>query len=294
MLFSDYVVWYLFLAGAGAGCYAIASCWGIVTMRGQSSESVRLPDACRLGFAASPVLLLVASLFLLVDLGSPERVWSIFLHPFDSVIAAGACLVASLALLSCVVVAVGITARGRPRSFFGLCWIGGTLLALGVMAYTGVLFSSMVSVDFWHSMLIPLLFVASSFTTGSGVIVCLDILFGGSSSEGVPTFRRIALVGSLLEACVLVVFLVDRFCFSALARLSCAMLVAGELAFPFWFGVVFLGFAMPFALHALYARLPITGFALASSAGVLVGGFCLRYCVVGAAVLPIAMLGSFL
>lgn len=293
-VFSTYVVWYLFLAGAGAGCYAIASCWALADVRGRKVDFARLPCGCRLGFAAAPALLVLSSLFLFADLGSPERVWSVFLHPLDSVISAGACFVACLALLSSAVLAAGAAARVLSKGLMLLCWIGGALLSLGVMAYTGVLFSSMVSIDFWHTPLIPVLFVVSSLTTGVGVIVCLTVLAKGAPSGSLSFLRPAAIVGSLLEAIALAAFLIDRFCFSAVARMSCMMLFAGELAFPFWFGVVLLGFAVPLASHALYARLPFPGLALVSSAGVLAAGFSVRYCVVSAAVLPTAMLGSFL
>ena len=294
MVLSAYVVWYLFLAGAGSGCYAIASCRAIAAVRGRGIASVRLPDSCRFGFAAAPVLLVSSSLFLLADLGSPERVWSVFLHPFDSVVSAGACFVASLALLSCAVVVIGVTARVFSKALLLFCWIGGTLLSIGVMTYTGVLFSSMASIDFWCTVLLPLLFVASSLTTGLAVIVCLDVLFKGSLSNSFASFRSIAIVGSMVEAVVLVVFLIDRYCFSVVSQMSCVMLFSGELAFPFWFGLVFMGFAVPFASHVLYARMSFSGLALVSSAGILVAGFSLRYCVVGAAVFPTALLGGFL
>ncbi len=293
MMFSTYVVWYLFLAGAGAGCYVIMSGLTIAQLRGASAIPPCWPGF-RFGSMATPVLLVFASLFLFADLGAPEKVWAVFLHPFQSAISAGACLVVCLIVLSAVVSLNGILGCFLSRCQMILCCIGGSLLAFGVMAYTGILFSSMVSVDFWATPLLTVLFILSSLTTGLGVLICLEVLIDGKSSGLYPFYHSAAIVGGLLEAIALAAFLFDRYCFSEVSRLSCDMLFTGDLAFPFWLGLVCMGFLLPAFLQILYAKVPVLGLMWVSSLGVLVAGFSLRYCIVNASLLPTVLIGGFL
>lgn len=293
-MFSTYVVWYLFLAGAASGCYLIASSCAIYNTSKQTIASARLAADSRYGFVLAPLLLLFSTLFLVIDLGSPERMWLVFLKPFDSVIAIGACCVALFMLLSIGVLLVGLVFRFPPKRFLFFCWVAGGVLSIGTMVYTGVFFASMVSIDFWNTPLVPVLFVLSSFNTGLGVILCSGVLSRGAHPKSIFLFRHLVIVGSSLELITLAVFLCTRYWFSAASRLSCDMLFSGELAFVFWFGMVFLGLLLPLLLQVLYSRIHSVGFVLLSSIGVLVGGLSLRYCIVGAAVFSAVVPGGFL
>lgn len=289
-MFDVYVIGYLFLAGAGAGCFAIASCRALCAAFAGGAIPARLPSDMRFGLMAAPPLLVAASLFLLLDLGSPERAWLVFLHPLDSAIGAGACCVALLVLVA----TLGLWAADQGRGgVAAVCWGLGLPLSLGAMSYTGILLSSMVSVDVWRTALVPALFVLSSFSTGFATIEAIGVLVEGRV-PGSRAFRRVAFACTALEALALAVFLLDRYAYSAVARLSCEALLWGGLAFPLWFGVAFLGLATPLAMRILFARLPFAGFSLAASMCALVGGFCLRYCIVNAALLPTALIGNFL
>jgi formate-dependent nitrite reductase membrane component NrfD len=58
------------------------------------------------------------------------------------------------------------------------------------------------------------------------------------------------------------------------------MLIVGEQAAFFLGGVVVAGLVAPLLSHLLFRWVPIEAVALFASAGVLAGGFFLRYCLV--------------
>ena len=81
MVFGWYIVAYLFLAGAGAGAFCAAACacaWDAVR---RSDASERLARTCQAGFYAAPCLVVLAALFLLLDLGNAQRAWLVLATP---------------------------------------------------------------------------------------------------------------------------------------------------------------------------------------------------------------------
>lgn len=293
LVFSSYIVWYLFLAGTAAGAFAVASVCSAYDAVRQTRDSEEVAVRAQTGFLAAPALMAFAALFLLIDLGSPERAWLIALSPFGSIVATGAWLVALFFALSAVVAVCGLALRSIPSWFLWLAWIAGSLLALGVMTYTGLLLSDMVSIDFWHSWLLPVLFVVSSLATGLALVLALGVLTnGGKGSTSRCLWKASGFVG-MLEAVVAIAFLFSRYGYSDAARASCDMLLTGGLAGCFWIGMVGCGMVVPLGLHVLRRRAPVEAFVFAASAAVLVGGFFVRFCVVEAALYSPLVMGGF-
>lgn len=294
-VFGSYIVWYLFAAGLGSGCFVVAACSAIYDTKSGSRRSESTLKHTQLGFYLAPVCLILATLFLFIDLGVPDRIWLIILTPLESVVSLGAWMVALLILVSGALALCALTLEKIPRFFLWFCWLAGIPLAFGVMLYTGFLLSDMVSIDFWCSRLLPVLFVFSSLSTGLAAIMGLDTFIGEKkvSERGTGLDNWSILVG-ILELIVLVCFLFDRYGFSETARQSCEMLFFGEHAVLFWLGLCGCGFVLPFIAHALnkVLKMPALGFVAAVS--VLIGGLCLRYCIIGAALYSAPVLGVFL
>lgn len=291
MVFSGYIIGYLFCAGAGAGAFFVAAgvcVWDAV----RQTESTRCAvEAAQSGFLAAPLLMLAACVLLLIDLGAPERAWTVILMPFQSVMSVGAWLVGLLTLVSGALAVAALVLPSVPRGVRWVCCVAGAALAFGVMAYTGLLLSDMVSIDFWHTPWLVVLFAASSLSCGMAVVLSLYALNAPRPYDVAGGLWRVACVLSIAEAVALVGMVGFQLGFTETARASCAMLLSGELAPEFWIGVCGVGLAFPLATHALVAR-PRATAVLASSLGVLVGGLSLRYCVVAAALFTPMALGA--
>ena len=262
LVFSSYIVWYLFLAGTAAGAFVVASACSAYDALRQTDDSEEVAVRVQAGFLAAPVIIAFAALFLFLDLGSPERAWLVVLSPFESIVSTGA-------------------------------WLVALFFAFGVMTYTGLLLSDMVSIDFWHSWLLPVLFVASSFATGLALVLAFGVLAsGGKRSTSCCLWKASGFVG-IAEALVVILLFCTRYGYSDAARASCDMLFTGDLAGFFWTGVVGCGMLVPLVLHALHRSAHNEAFVFAASAGVLVGGFFVRFCIVGAALYSPLAIGGF-
>ena len=292
MVFGWYIVAYLFLAGAGAGAFVAAAgacVWDAVR---RSDASERLARSCQAGFYAAPCLVMLAALFLLLDLGNAQRAWLVLTMPLQSVLSVGAWLVALLVAVSGTAAACGLAANAVPRSLLWPCCIVGLPCARGVMGYTGLLLSDMVSIDFWRSPWLIALFVASSLSCGVAVVAALDAILAPPSCEVSSALWRSGAALGCIEAVVLAAFLIVQSGFTDVSRASCELLTVGALAPVFWGGVVAVGLAVPLAAHAAGRLLPARAAVLGSSLGVLVGGLLLRYCVVAAAYFSPLALGA--
>lgn len=229
-------------------------------------------------------VLALGVLCLMADLGRPERIAELVVHPQLTAVTVGA-----YALVIALVVA---TAFAIGSNFDGISvgtWPVYVLSVLGViagfvtMAYTGVLLSSLASVLLWRTWLLPALFTLSSLS--SGVALCfLAAAFVQTRQNLIRPMRGLANADGIVimaEAVVLVAF-VARGLAGEGASAAAQALVSGELSLMFWGGAVLLGMAVPFVMERLvrYGNYPSQ--LLFVAALVLAGGFLLRWCVVGA------------
>ncbi|WP_180326631.1 NrfD/PsrC family molybdoenzyme membrane anchor subunit [Raoultibacter phocaeensis] len=293
LIFSVYIVWYLFLAGVASGAFVVASLCSAYDALKRTNASEALAVRAQGGFIVAPVVMMLAALVLFIDLGSPEKAWQVVLTPFESVVSVGAWLVVLFLVLSAIVALCGLVARTVPSWFLWFSWIAGSALGLGVMTYTGLLLSDLVAIDVWHTWLLPLLFIVSSLATGLACVLAIGALLGNRLTD--PTERLWFSSGilGLLEAAVLVAYLVDRVVFSETASASVEALLTGDLAGFFWLGIVVCGIVAPFFIHVLYKKMRGEALLLFGCAGVLVGGFFVRYCIVGAALYTPLAVGGF-
>lgn len=294
MLFSGYIVGYLFLAGAGSGAFFLASAGCVADAVLQSERSERLACALQPAFLAAPCLMALAGVLLVADLGEPARAWAVALMPFQSVMSVGAWLVALLTALSGAYALLGLTLPRIARVVQWAFCVLGLVLSAGVMSYTGLLLSDLVSIDFWNTPWLLALFVASSLSCGSAVALGSFGLFAHDDGDAACDLWRIAGALAVIELAFLLAFLASRWSFSAVSHASCLALASGDLRLAFWLGVVGAGFVLPLGVRlAGGLRSQARGAAgLVSCAGTLVGGLALRYCIIAAALYTPLALGA--
>lgn len=299
-MFSELVVCYLFLGGAGAGACLVLSIMGVLVPRDLFLKSFERSIIASweyrklfgFGFAFALVAFVAGILCLFADLGRADRVLLLLSSPRAVHITIGA-----YALIFCV---LGATLQaliwtrmmqGVNVFFLRLLCVLTAVLSLIVMAYTGLLLQSLRSVPLWHNIWLPMLFILSSLSCGMGLVMGASLLAGLGSVFG-SVLRRVAFFDGLviaLEGLSAVAFLLTTFSStSETAFLSGKELALGSNAGLFWAGFVLLGLVVPLALdYQLYSRQPIRpSLGLASVACVLTGGFVMRYCLVQAGVHP--------
>ncbi len=316
-MIGELAVWYLFLAGVGAGAVLVAAvleqltpfdvrCVATAAYRCAPeavafdwrtvAASWRLPAIPRPQFqhffgpayGAGMVAVLVGMVCLLADLGRPDRLLQLLFAPTLSFIAVGVYLLLVLLVFCLVLVAVWVFGATRlPRWLVATARIGAALSAIAVMTYTGLLLCTMPAVPFWNTLWVPLLFVASDISAGIGLVVAAVVLTGGDLPFRTTLLRikRWDVFALVAEAVCLVLLLAAALMGSPTARASAALLLTGQLAPAFWIMAVLLGLAVPFAVNRWGGR-PGQRSMLAVSAALLISCFFLRWCVVGAGLAP--------
>lgn len=287
-MFSPLIVIYLFLAGTGCGAFVAAV---YLSWRARSSRALAkaFGEVALPALAASCGLVIVGAVCLLLDLGRPELALEVLENPAGSVLSAGA-----WSLVAFVAFAMGLIACKLRVVRLGRAAVA-TLKALGcasavvVMVYSGLFLSTIWTLPFLASPLVPALFVCSSLSCGAGVLFALPLACDAPAGTLFGALARID--GVLLAAeAVLLAALVALASFDPLSSAAANRLIAGDLSFVFWCGLVAAGVAAPFALELRF-RAPDARTAALAGALLLVGGFCLRYCLCTA---PFADVVSYL
>lgn len=292
---SIYIALYLFLAGAGGGAFLIGSAVDLVLRfrlgagRGWFARVSAVTDA---GLVLGPVLVLASAAFLVLDLGVPEKALYLFTASTQSLLTAGAwgiVLFAATAAGALVLGAAagdgegdeaepGFSGRVALRIVELACSLVATGLALFVVVYSGLFLSAYPSLPFLHTPWIPVLFVASAFTTGLAALMACA--FFRQQVPGVPeAVHSLLLVDAALvgvELAVLIGFLAASLAEGQPAAGAALTLLSGPLAPAFWLGIVLLGLVVPFSVDVVCRRMPSLLAVALGAASTLTGGLCLR------------------
>lgn len=281
MVWDAIIAIYLFLAGLGAGAFAL----GALTNWAKTPA----PTMKKVAFIVAPVAVAVGTLMLVVDahagLMNPLRFFGLVAN-LGSVMAWGVIILSAFLVVSIVDLIVLLVKKSTPKALD----VVGAVLAVCVAAYTGVLLGDAgVAFPLWNMAVLPILFIVSAASTGIAVTLLITRLVAADEAAALPWLGKAGLVLPVLELALVIVLLavagMAGGSAGAAGAASVANLVSGPYAVAFWLGFVVIGLAVPFVLEFMSRRgsqskaLPMAG-----EACVLVGGFMLRYLVIMAAV----------
>lgn len=286
-LFSDLIIWYLFLGGLGGGAYLVA--WTLSLLAACKGG----PWALLHARVRMPLLLvalgsLVAgALCLFKDLAREEQALLLFSKPTLTPISVGTFTLS--ALIACAAVLVVLSIRnpiGSESSAQRLVAAVGAAAALVVVAYTGVLLAGMPSVPLWASPALPALFAFSALSCGIAAALAAAAFAEPDLERLRPALSKLMRADTVLIALEILAaaFLGLHAEGSPAAAASLATLAFGPLAAQFWIGFVLCGLAIPAIMESVPARSASAhrGWCIVASCSVLAGGFFLRFCTVAA------------
>ena len=302
MVWGTLVAIYLFLAGIAGGAYLTATCietfWG-----NRGLEVVR-----RYGLMLCAPLVAISSVFLLLDadagLHNPLRLFYVIANFPHSMMSVGTLIITGFQAITLFAGWKAWNNKPQPK------WLRiiGSLFAVGLTVYTGLLLGVSQAIPFWHNPILPLLFTVSGISTGCAAAVLLGLYVDKTQAERLGGIKKMH-VGLLLVEAILIFMLLSTAGKVELAGAqSVARLMSGSLATMFWMGLIGIGLALPIVIE-IYERvtnnkittssLSVSGSGVATSTGgqssglsmlvlaevcVLTGGFILRYLVLAAAV----------
>lgn len=279
MVWGVSIVWYLFLAGLGAGAYATS----VLVAR-------KLPEAMalrRVGRIIAPAAVAVGLVLLMVDAEAGFKNPLRFLYlvtNFNSVMTWGVVILSAFMIVSIATLAIDLLGKRAPFAL-ECCGLG---LALATAAYTGVLLGVVQTFPLWNSPLLPVLFVVSAASTGIASVVFAGCFAKGDRSANARLLERTRLALPCIEL-VLIALLLMTTQANAAGAASAASIVVGSYAPLFWIGLVLAGLVLPAGASLWELRRGNVSITLTTvaEAGVLAGGFILRFLIVMAA-LPIS------
>jgi formate-dependent nitrite reductase membrane component NrfD len=284
-MYSLYIIWYIFLAGMGSGAYVVAAVFGFagrLSARPHIKEYGRLAEYCLI---VGPVLVAIAAVFLLFDLGSPEKAYLVLVNFHFSILTIGVWVI----ILFCALTMALALSRlhpliSLPRTLEAVLQTTAFVLAFGLMSYTGVFLATMPSMPFHNDALLVCLFVLSSLSTGAAAIALFAFVNQHRKAMlySLHLMPRIDVVLLSLELACLAAYLLAAFLKGADQRYSLELLLFGDLAPLFWVGTVGAGLLVPLGVAGLCRHTLREGTIAINSLLVVTGGFILRYCIIAA------------
>lgn len=282
-MFNALTIGYLFLGGTGAGALAVLcvlECARVLRWR-----ALAMPEEFfARGWPVCTVTLATGILCLLADLGRPDRLLHLLTSPEPSAMAVGSFALAAALVLAAAFSAFALFDTVRLPRVAVVCLAAAGVVAAGATAaYTGVLLESLASVLLWRTPFVPALFVLSSASCGIAVAFLAASFVETRHPYRGPLVWLARVDGGivLVEAGCLAVFLLLAFAGEGTAAAARA-LVSGELAPVFWGVLAVCGLAVPLVLERFLTHGNSRTQLLWIAALLLVGGFALRWCIVGA------------
>lgn len=262
---------WLFLSGTGSGLFLLF-------------EIFDLPFSFALLSLSTIVL---GGVVLLLELGSPLRAWRGVSRLGTSWLSRGALSVGLFVLFGFLFIAPRLTAFSWLPWEEGsvvartLGWLAG-LCALIITLYPGFFLAQNRSIPFWNTALLPVISWGFALLGACGLSLLASSLLSGAP-QGVESLAGVLIVVNLIMVCI---HLFTKSRSGGAARESVRLLNAAPLSWMFWPGVVVVGMILP-----LLVVIAVPSAAAVAGAGILIGTFLFRYCVlkVGVYVPPALM-----
>ncbi len=202
-----FIALYFFLAGIAGGSYVLAT---IMRLRGSPQDE----PVVRIGFSVPLPLVAICAIFLTIDLGTPLRFWHMLINttPGDaglnfkywSPMSVG---VWALSIFGLFTLLSFLEARGNLRRLPNAVPIVGSLFALYVASYTGVLLSVSNQPVWSDTWALGGLFLASGLSGSAALLVWLARYVHGAPQTEARLSKADGYF-ALLELAFIVVFFV--------------------------------------------------------------------------------------
>lgn len=287
-IWGGIIAWYLFLAGLGGGAFITSA-----FLKWTKPEATTMR---RIGHIIAPVVVIIGLVLLMFDAKAgflnPLR-FALLLTNFGSLMTWGVVFLASFTVIALVVLLLDFLKKPIPN------WLDivGVIAGVCVAIYTGVLLGVCQTFPLWNNALLPILFLVSALSTGAASVIAVGILVKPEEFNEIGILKKTHYALPAIEI-LLVASLVFITAHTNQAGFNSVMsLIGGQWSAWFWIGFVILGLLAPTIIETVTLFFASPKFeegatarwlSFASDAGVLVGGYLLRYLVIVAA-LPLTM-----
>jgi dimethyl sulfoxide reductase membrane subunit len=289
VMWGQYILFFMFFVGLSAGGLIVAS-------SGRLFGVTRFDPIVRLAVVEATIAIMLAAIFLIPDIGRPERLWHLFRYPnLTSPMVWDIAIVTVYFGLSAVYVwlytradlakvgsplAFGTSAseasRARDDRIKGsLAWVALPAAVL-LHSITAWIFGLQISRGFWYSAIMAPMFVASALVSGLALVILLALLLRRLGRLEFDN-HLVAYLGGLLAIFISVeaFFVLSEAITAAYPGAEfegdpIRRMLVGEFAPLFWFEVI-IGLGVPFVLLARRTWRSRPGIVAAAAAIAIVG-----------------------
>lgn len=284
---SILVAIYFYMTGLSAGSF-------ILSTMAYGFGMDKFKPLGRVGVIMAVVLLGLAPLNLIADLGQPQRFWFLFpyLNP-TSPVTWGSFLL-TLYPINCMVYAYFMF-KGNMKltKMFGLV---GIPLALSVHGYTGFILALGKARALWNTALMPMYFLVSAMVSGIAlmilVVIIRDRFFQPDKKVNlgiVSTLKTMLVIAIVLDLFLALSDVLVLLTADSEAKAAATMLLSGSFR-PYFLGIELgLGAAVPLALLLIPATGKRLKFVSVACVLIMVGILAMRYVmVIGGQTIPLS------
>lgn len=301
---------YLFLLGISAGATMLAV---LLKRAGLVGNDPAQSNVIKTAALLAPISITVGLVILIFHLAKPWTFWYLmFNYSTTSIMSMGVMLfqVYMVFLILWLVIifrafVMELIKRFMPRLQFVDKLINAAskfthfieilLIILSVLlgAYTGFLLSALISYPMLNNPVLPILFLASGTSSGIAALIFTVLLFTKESthSPALAFLHKLEMPIICAEVFLLVAFFVGLYLGGGQKTVAFeTALLGGFWSYVFWFGVVFVGLALPLLLNLIASdkQKHQRGFMLFVSCLGLIGVLCLRFFILYAGQMTLA------
>jgi len=277
---------YLFLAGTGAGAIIV----GVI------GDFVGYVVSAKIAVAFGVLLAALSTLFLIMDLGHPEKFITAARHPSTSWISRGFLIVSALLVSGGLIIVLWVWPFGSVldghRELRTALEIVILAFAVATCVYTGILIGIVVSRPFWNNPLLPMLFLVSAVSTGIGGLLSITPVVRATlgvtsleTQEFLTHLESVDIILVVVEAIIIYLYLTlvyDR------APEAASLLLKGNLSGLFWGGFLGAGLLIPVGIE-FFAWMtregpPQSVTPVVAGLFLLAGGFLMRLLILAAGI----------
>ena len=269
-----YITMFMFFVGLSAGGLIVSSSatvFNIPAFKVVAKPATILSTCC----------IIVAGIFIMVDIGSPFRVLNLILHSQFKSPLMWDVIVITLYLCINIIYLYLMTRTNQNKKILKIMSSIALPVAILVHSVTAWIFGLQIAREGWHSALMAPLFVASALDSGLALLIIVLVLLIKFNVFTVEK-KLITSLAGLLVTCVAV----DAyFVFSEILTMfypqdEAVMLVLNEMLkgsmAPFFWGEVVLGFVIPLAILLFKKNREKTNLVIFSSVLIVIGVFFKR------------------
>jgi len=237
---------YFYMTGLSAGSF-------ILSTMAYGFGMIKYKPIGKIGVVLAILLLVLAPLNLMIDLGQPLRFWHLLLYLQPTSPITWGSFLLTIYPLNCLIYGSFMFAgNARLTRLFGLI---GVPLALSVHGYTGFIMALGKARALWNTALMPTYFLVSAMVSGIALMILIVIIQGLFFSPERKVNKPLALdLGKMLAMSILLdLFLVFSDVILLLtadteAREAAYMLLTGSFSTYFVFVEILMGALVPVAL----------------------------------------------